>query len=311
MGVFLRWLPAAMLLLSGSGAWAQPYAVLRMETSARLSALGGASTALPMGDLGAAWYNPALLPEGQAPEFGLGYGRVLGTVETFWLGLRRSLSTRGALGGHILLVHYGSFERLSESGEEEGRFAAGEVVFALQYRYTWPGGIRSGIALRTLYSLLDQYRALVLVLDAGLVWPLGQGWTAALVARHLGRAVQTYTATNEQPAPEVIVSVSKRLAYLPFTAHLAFSTPSEMPERFSVLGRQLALGGEFALSPAFLLRVGYRVREQAELRQRNRLDAAGLRFGFGLQVRRFGLDYTYRSFSTPGGAHLWSLRLLL
>ncbi|MCS7082479.1 MAG: PorV/PorQ family protein [Rhodothermia bacterium] len=289
---------------------AQPFAALRLETSARLSALGGTSVALGRGDLAAAWHNPALLPGEGAPELGLGYGRLLGTVEVFWLGTWRPLAPRQSAGLQALVLHYGSMERLDEAGQAQGRFTALDALLGLQYRRTYSDALETGAGLKVLYSALERYTALVLALDLGARWRLPRQWTLAVGLRHLGWTLKRYTATPERPEPEVTLAISKRLEYLPLTLHLATLGSAEA-ERIYAPWEDLAFGGELTLAPSLLVRFGYRMREQRELRHQNRLDMAGLRLGFGLQFERFGLDYAYRSLSTPGGMHLWNLRLVL
>ena len=131
-------------------------------------------------------------------------------------------------------------------------------------------------------------------------------------------AVLSSLGTAEDRLPlDLRVSVAKRLRYIPLT----FTVVGYELQRFdgpetdsSVVVRaldHLLVGGELRLGRVLAARAGYSPRRGRALRSGGRLDLAGLSAGFGITLRRFGLDYAYTGWSEMGGLHQFGVRTRL
>jgi hypothetical protein len=66
-----------------------------------------------------------------------------------------------------------------------------------------------------------------------------------------------------------------------------------------------------ALGKALTARLGYHPRRGAALRTGGRLDLAGVSAGFGISLKRVGVDYAYTGWSAFGGLHQFGIRTRL
>ena len=278
---------------------------LRLESSARSAALGGASIALAESDVGAFFYNPALINPDMHRQASLTYLNHLSDLQAGFAGYSRDLGRMGSAAAGIRFVHWGAVARADELGEKTGEFTAGDLAITLGLARSYRKGLRYGLNLHTVYSAVAEYSAFALAADAGLMWHhSGALLTVAGSINNLNLFVESLGTTPDKLPLDVRVGVSKRLRYIPVLTALTLHSLQDALELTSAQSafRHAILSLEFQAIPVFHIRLGYS-HNRRNLKSDSRLDLAGLGTGFGLRIRGLRLDYAFNSWSFAGLHH--------
>ncbi len=301
-------------------AWAQPtdlssFLFLRMEPSARASALGGSFAGVYGDDVNAFFYNPATLNETMHGALSVSYLNHLSDLNAGFISYGRTVGTLGTVGGGLRFLNYGSFERADENGVRDGTtFGASDVALTVGLARAYNDRIRYGVNLHTIFSSLDSYGAGALALDAGVIALVpSQQIAAGLSIHNIGTVFSSLGDTTDELPLDVRLGVSKRLTHLPLMISvMGYNLHNYGDESFAQEAlRHITFGAEFLFSEAFNVRFGYNHRRHEELKTDSRLDLAGVGLGFGLKITRFRFDYAYNSWSALGGLHQLTLRTIL
>lgn len=275
---------------------------LRLEPSARAAALGGTAAVLADADVGAIFYNPALLNRDMHRQASVTYLNHLSDLQAGFAGYSRDLGRLGSAAAGIRFVHWGSILRSDELGEVAGEFTASDVAFSLGMARSYREGLRYGVNLHGAYTAVAEYNAAALAADAGLVWHRPEALlTVAGSVTNLGLLVGSLGTSKDKLPLDVRVSVSKRLRYIPVLTALTLHSLQDAFELGSAEDafRHAIFSLEFQAIPVFHIRLGYS-HNQRNLKSDNRLDLAGFGTGFGLRIRGIGLDYAFNSWSFAG-----------
>lgn len=316
------WAPLALaLVLLGAPVEAQPsrlagFDLLRLTPSARGAALAGAyAPAAPSAD--AALYNPAFLAEAAHGRLAVS---ALDHVAGLWVGGVAYARHLGPLDGTAALalrhLGYGTFERATPEGTAEGRFGASETALTLAFARPVAPGVQAGGAAHLAVAVLDDASAVALAADVGVAYASPErDVVLAATLRHGGTVLRSLGTTEDRLAPDLRLTLSRRLARVPFRATLtAYDLLGVEPHPDGALRtalRHVAFGGELELGSALALRVGLDPRRRDDLATGQRLDLAGVHAGFGLDLRRVGFDYAYQAWSSFGGLHHVTVRTRL
>ena len=301
--------------------------LVRLDPSARAAALAG-TQALPGDDPVAALYNPALLSESHDRQASVGYVNHLSDVSAGSAVYARRVAGLGLVAGAVRFLSYGDFERSSADGETGETFGASEAALSLSAARELVPRLRAGATLHALVASLDDARSQALAADLGLAYRIpAEGLVLSASVHHLGAVLSSLGDTRDRLPVDVRVGVSKRLRYVPLTIsvggydlHRFDSEPSTLGEGGEEVGGttaldqvrdHLALGGELQLGTALAARLGYHPRRGAALRTGGRLDLAGVSAGFGIRLKRIGVDYAYTGWSDFGGLHQFGVRTRL
>jgi hypothetical protein len=322
----MRFYVLSLLLLAVLATAAAPLAqsrltgfdLLRMTPSARAAALAGAYTAGgPVASPDAMFFNPAFLEEDAHDTASLGY---LNHLDDVWMGFasyaRRVDRIEGTVGLAVRHLGYGSFERRGFDGVLEGSYGASETAVTATYSRAVTERLRAGASVHAAFVALDDLSASALAADLGAAYLLPeQGVVLSVAVRNLGVALSSLGETEDLLPTDLRISVSKRLQNLPLRLTVSGYDLNRFGQgdgsALEELARHTAASGEFLLGSALALRVGYDYRMGADLGTGERLDLAGLGLGFGLNLRRFGFDYAYNSWSSFGGLHHVTVRARL
>ncbi|PEN13635.1 hypothetical protein CRI94_10035 [Longibacter salinarum] len=289
---------------------------LRMESSARAAALGGAFGAVADGDVNGLFYNPALLDSLAHRQVSASYvshfaGADAGTV-AYGHDLQELKTT---LAAGVRFLSWDDFDGRNARGEPTGSFGAGDIALTVgasrAYRSRW----RYGANIHVIYSSIETASASALTMDAGLRYHRpDQLMTIGASVHHAGVTLNGFAEGAEELPFDVRLSASKQLRHAPFRFVVTAYDLSSLNKGVvggstfdHVLGH-LVLGTELSLGEVVQLRLGYNHRRSTELAVAERLDLAGLGLGFGLHVSRVNVDYAYNSWSTTGGIHQFTLR---
>lgn len=288
--------------------------LLRMTPSAKSAALMGA-----VNDSGpdALFLNPAFLNENSHDHVSLGY---LNHLDDVWLGfasyVREAPRIGGTMGVAIRHLGYGEFNHTDFDGNHLGTFGASETAITLAYARPVAERIQVGGAVHTAFVAVQDYSSAALAIDLGATYETSNGRTVVSAAlRNIGIAASSLGSDPAEVPTDVRVTVSHRLQNVPLrvsmTAYDLNRFEGENGSALNEIARHLALSGEFLFGTAFAVRVGYDYRRGEELSTGERLDLAGVGMGFGLNIRRFGFDYSYNAWASFGGLHHITMRTRL
>lgn len=309
-----------LILLSAPGVLAQSrlagFGLLRLEPSARASALAGAYGAGPGDDVNALFANPALLGADDDGALALGYlNHVAGLNAGFVTYARDVDRLGGTVGGAVRFLSYGDFERADADGNRTGdTFGAADAVMTLAYARPLNERASVGGTVHAVFSSIDDASAQAFAADVGVAYRVpAHGLTLSASLHHVGVVTSDFGEVADELPLDLRIAASKRLANLPLLLTVAGYDLASVGDGSAgdALARHVALSGELQFGEAFALRAGYNPRRHDDLKTDARIDLAGLGLGFGLNLRRFGFDYAYNAWSSFGGLHHLTLRTRL
>lgn len=286
--------------------------LLRLQTSARASALSGAVGSVASDDPSTTLYNPALLTEEMHRGLSVTYLNHLSDVNAGFVSYARTLGFATIAAG-IRYLSYGSFERADENGVRDGStFGAGEAAISVSYAQQLTERIRGGATVHAAFASIDDAGAQALAADVGVhYWVPGSQFGVSLSAHNLGFTMSSLGETDDSLPFDLRLGVSKRLGHLPLTVMLMGYNLHDYSGEGSTLDKaaqHVAVGLELQVGQPVAVRLGYNPRTHQELATSDRLDLAGLSAGFGINLSRFQFDYSFNSWSELGGLHQLSVR---
>lgn len=293
------------LLMSLGVAQGQPlssFDFLRLSPSAQGTALGGAFLNPVSVQSSAMFYNPALLSREVDGSLSVSWLNHLSDLQSGSIAYAQDLGTLGVAAAGLRFFHWGSIVRADRYGEELGRFGSSNIALSTGLSRVWHPRLRYGASLHAAYTSMAQFNALLVAMDAGIVYyDERQKFTAGLSAMNLGLTLSSLGQTRDRVPVDLRVSVSKRLQYIPVLVGLSLGNLQHIHQISSVNDgfRHTIFSLEFQAIQVFHVRLGYSHRKR-NLKSERRLDLAGTSVGFGLHIRRFHLDYSFHSWSFAG-----------
>jgi len=313
------------------------YSFLKLNSSARVAALGGNQIAVKDNDPFLAYDNPSLLNEEMDYKLSMTYTDYLSDVNTGFASFTKHFDSIGTFNAAVHYIDYGSFEETDIAGNDIGSFRAGEYAYVIGYAYPIDTNFSIGANLKGIYSSLYDYQSFGLAADLGLTYySKKREVTLALVAKNMGRQITYYTeANNREDLPfEMQLGFSKRFKKVPLRVGVIFqhlqqwdlnydnpleeedntSLLSDEPpeednenELFENLKRHLIFNAEFLITENFNIRVGYNYFRRRELRIDEELGTVGLSFGLGLRISKFHLSYARSAYHQAGSTNTFSI----
>ena len=284
------------------------FSFLRLDPSARSSAMAGSFGAIYDDDVNAYYYNPALLNESMSGSVSLSYLNHLSDINAGFVSYARHLEGKGTVAAGVRFLSWGSFERANEFGETDGTFSAGDVAVTLGAARAYSERLRYGANAHLIYSSIDSYSASALAFDVGGTYVVTESeFVASLVLSNAGVTLNSLGETRDELPVDLRLAVSKKLAHLPLLLSVTaydLQNVGEPPNDASGIGavfQYLTLAGELRFGPSFRIRIGYNHRKHEALKQKSRLDFAGVGVGTGIMIRKIRFDYSYASWSSLGG----------
>ncbi len=294
--------------------------LVQLDASTRTAALAGAQGGLSGTDPTALFSNPAFLTGEMDHAAALGYVNHLSDVSAGSAVYARALPRLGVdAAASVRFLSYGDFDRTGVDGAPDGTtFGASEAAITLTASRVVAPNLRVGASGHALFATIDDAGAQALTADVGATYEVpSQRLVLGASLRGVGTVLSSLGTTDDRLPLDLRVSVAKRLRYIPLT----FTVAGYELQRFdgpetdsSVVVRaldHLLVGGELQLGRVLAARAGYSPRRGRALRSGGRLDLAGLSAGFGITLRRFGLDYAYTGWSEAGGLHQFGVRTRL
>ncbi len=275
--------------------------------NARAAALGN-TYLTGQNDIAAVFSNPGALSTLQAPAASVGFLKHLLDVNAGYAVYGQRWENLGWFSAGIVYLDYGSMEETDKFGDRTGReFGASDLAFSLGYGNA-EGDLHYGAALKLIHSSIEEYSSTALAVDAGVsyVFP-EQMLVIAAGVQNAGAQVSAFGAVDESLPLDVRIGIGKKLEHLPLNIMLNFHKLNESADQFFDRFSNFSVGGEFDLSDALKVRVGYYNELRRELKIGTTAKLAGFSGGFGLQIASYFVDYAYNSLGEIGAMHRFSL----
>ncbi len=298
---------------------------LKVSPDARVSAVGGAMTAIDMASPVAMFYNPAGMA--RLERFGASFGLTQWIADIKYNAISAAYNTNGygVFGIAVMFADYGDhFIGTVQAGNEKGFLEYSELGLsdpkpqALSVGLGYAAAItdRFSVGGNVKYASQDLGTALVaddvtegnelstVAFDFGVLYKTGfESLNVALTVRNFAQELN-YVDENFELPLTFNVGVSMNLMDLremESSAHaLLLSVEAERPRDFA---EQIRIGGEYSFSNIFFLRAGYVAPTDEE----------GVNLGAGLHYDvsdvGVGVDYAFTSFGIFDNVHRFSLNL--
>jgi hypothetical protein len=290
------------------------FAFLQLDPSARSASLAGSYVAVPGDDNNAMFFNPALLNPSMSGQTSISYLNHLTDINAGFLSYARDIESLGTFGAGIRFLSWGSIDATTETGEKTGTFGATDFAVTLGGSRPHGDRLRYGANIHFVYSSIESYSAAALAADLGLAYSMEErDLIVGASLANLGLTLSSFGTTRDKLPLDLRLGVSKRLQHLPLLISLTLHDLDGLgnaPNGSSGFNRFMqfvVLGGEFQFSDAFNLRLGYDHRRHDALKQKTRLDFAGVSVGVGIRVKGVRVDYAYNSWSSLGGMNQFSV----
>ncbi|MCK4385812.1 MAG: PorV/PorQ family protein [candidate division Zixibacteria bacterium] len=277
------------------------YAFLKIDVSARSTAMGGAFVGLS-DDESALYFNPAGLIQIEQKSFFTTYINYLADIQSGFLGYVHPYSENTRLGVSVYYFNYGSLTQTSKRGEVLGTFGAGDFALALSFVRSVNSQISFGATGKFIYEKIESYSSDALALDLGIIHISKDARTRfGLVGQNLGAQLKGFTRSHKDDLPIAVkVGMSHHMRELPLTVALDAAKPFDNDIFFN-------LGGEFTALKPLYLRVGWSSFGENFKTDSDKDDLAGFAGGFGVRWKAYRFDYAYSSYADLGGVHKISI----
>ncbi len=293
---------------------------LLLFTGARTAALGGAGVAIPR-DLSQLAINPASVATTTRPVAAFSATNyVLDIIPAG--GIVSYPTSTGVWSVAMHGITYGDFQRVNTTAGEDGTFGANDFALDVGYARSFGHGISGGASVGWIHSSIDSYSASALLFGIGVLWEFNDNATTlGASATNVGTAISSYIGGNDGMKDEVPTMLRVGATHRPehFPVPLTLITDVELPRDDEAT---LNVGAEIRPVEMLTLRIGYDAlvryvsSEHSDKsgislddRHTSNFGGIGLRFGFGLNWREYGLDYTYAPVGPFGSVHQLTARV--
>ncbi len=287
----------------GQSAGTTGFEFLKAQYSARGAALANNMVAI-QGDINAIFYNPAVLSAIQNSQWTINYTDHLLDFQAGQLVYGLKSNKLGTLAFGLLYFNYGDFQETDQFGDFTGRdFSATEFALATSSSNNLGEGFQYGLNVKFIYSSLDNFNASGLAFDGGIIYaPSGiSDFNIGISLSNLGFILSDYTPTADEKMPLYLrFGLSKRLEHLPLTLLASLNDITLKTESNSDILKRFSIGGEFDISTAVKLRLGYDNGVNQSVKVTGERSFSGFSAGLGIHWKKLRLDYAYSTYGDLG-----------
>ncbi len=239
----------------------------------------------------------------------------------------------GIGGVSVQYVGYGDFSGIDERGNATGTFKAGEYAIGAAFAKTLDERLHLGAQINLVGGSIESYNSMGATFSAGLMYvpDTAQNTVVAVQLQHAGYLWNAYTDERSRLPWNLSAGVSRRLRYLPLRVGALYRRLDRWdllyddPERresdaftgglesergraskfIDNFARHLSFNGELYIgkTEVIQLRFGYDHQRQREAKVAEFRNMGGFTYGFGLNLRKFRLDYGHGIQHLAGGPH--------
>ena len=295
------------LLFAGKSAQSQSdkvYNFLNLDVDARSSALAG-SVVSSENELSSIFYNPGGIATLTETKASVGFFKYLLDVNAGNAAFGMKYKDKGYFAAGLRFVSYGTFKKFDEQYNEVGTFSATDMALSLGYANYFTPNLSYGVALKLIYSNIDEYNSMGVATDWGLLYRLPeQTLSIGVSLLNLGTQVSSYGDTKEDLPLNLKIGASKSLEYLPLTFNVALNNLTQDTDKFFDRFKYITVGGDFKFNEHFNLRIGYNNQLRQDLKTGSSTGVGGFSAGLGFKLmRKYELDYAFNSLGQVGASH--------
>lgn len=305
----------------------EAYQFLTFPTSATVSSLGGDNVSLHNGDITLVQQNPALLSLAPNSSVALSYFNYIADANYGSAVYGQAIDSVSWWGVGFTFLNYGSFDAYNEYNVADGTFSASDMDLALVYTRKLASRFSMGLALKPVYSHIDDFSSFGLALDLGALYYMPEKYfSAGLAVRNFGVQFSPYEDERESLPWDIQIGLTKKLAHAPFRFNLTYTklnkwnfdyvkesslykasssyVEAEYKSDVSwgdMFMRHMIVGVEFIPTKNFSVQASYNHRRHKEFSMENAGGAAGWAFGANLHVYKFALGASYAIYGPSGG----------
>lgn len=309
------------------------YQFLALPTSATVSGLGGNNVSLHSGDIALCQQNPALLSLAPSSSVSLSYFNYISDTNYGSAAYGAAIDSISWWGVGFSFLNYGTFDAYDEYNQPQGTFSASDMNLSLSYARRLASHLTAGVALKPVYSYIEDYNSLGLAIDLGAVYYLPEKFfSAGLAIRNVGVQFTPYEDNREDLPWDVQLGITKKLEHAPFRFNLTYvklnkwnfdyvkdaslyETNSSFVDASyksdvswgDMFMRHMIIGAEFIPSKNFSVMASYNHRRHKEFAMEDAGSGAGWSFGANLHVYKFSLGASYALYGPSGGVFGLSL----
>lgn len=301
---------------------------LDLTYNARQMGLGNDFISVMDDDINIGVANPSMLNSEMEKNLSLNQALLPGGINVGMVSYGFKLKEYGTMSGYVKYVNYGTFQRTSINGTDEGTFTPFEMIVGAGLGKQLNERLSVGANLYTIVSSLETYSSFGAGVDlAGTYYNEDKKFAVTALVKNAGFQFNAYTEEgNRAPLPtEFQAAVSYKLPHAPFhlslLAHhlnkwdITYNDPTLVPTIDPItqdtipvpkagfvekVGRHFTYQVETIISKNIRFRMGFDYHRRRELALESRPGAAGLSLGLGLYFRKFRLDYGFLINSRAG-----------
>lgn len=303
------------------------YQFLTLPTSSQVYGLGGSNVSSHSGDVALSQQNPALLSIAPSSSVSLSYVNYICDAQYGSIAYGQAIDSLSWFGLGLTFLNYGSFDAYNEYDMPDGTFSASDMNLSLAYARKLSTHFTAGLALKPVYSHIEDYNSFGLALDlGGLFYLPEENFSAGVAVRNFGVQFSAYDENKGSLPWDIQLGFSKKLAHAPFGFNVTYVklndwdfdyvkeaslyktsssyVEAEYKENVSwgdMFVRHLIFGLEFVPSKNFSLMASYNHRRHKEFAMEEAGGGAGWSFGANLHVYKFSLGASYALYGPSGG----------
>ncbi len=329
-------LVSLMLMLSGlinaQTGGGHVYEFVTIPVSARAGALGGSGIAINDADLSLANQNPSFFSAQTHNKFTMDYLNYLADINLGYTSYAFYKPGLGSFGAGIQYLNGGEFVYADEDGNTSNNFSASEMAFNLSYARQFDSVFAIGATVKTVYSHLESYQSVGLLMDIGLNYTShNRLFTAAVVLKNMGSQLTAYNGNYESVPFEIEAGFSTKLEHAPFRFSVVaqqlqspdltysqsnyvnlYNKEQEYPETESTawtekVVQHFIFGVEFLPTKNFFVRGGLNMLRRNELKLAEKPGSAGFSWGFGFRISKFHFSYANARYNNAGISNQFSV----
>ena len=306
---------------------------LNLTSSSRQVALGGEVLTL-RDDVNQPIWNPSVINPELDRQLSVNYTSYLADINIGSASYAHVISRRfGTIHGSIKYLNYGTLIEADENGNETGTFKASDIAVSLGYAFNLPWtNVYMGFNMKLINSTISNFTSNGIASDMSvLYYSPYKPYSFTIVARNIGKQIQSFDGTNERLPFKVAIGASYQLEHVPLKWHLTLdnlqkwnlSVPNpsnqttdlegnitkEKISFFKNAARHFAIGAELFTESAINLRAGYNFRRASELRLQNARSFSGISFGFGIKMNKLKFNYAFSRYHAATNTSTFSLQI--
>lgn len=314
--VVILWLFVSLTIKAQTGAFV--YDFLNLPVSSYAAGLGGTILSSPENDLNLALHNPAALSTDMHNMLSMGYMNYIADIHMGQAAYSRKINEHSSWLASIRYLDYGRIDGADEYNQTTWSTHAKDMAIGGGYAFLLSDYWRGGANMHFIYSVLDEYTSLGMVVDLGVYYKNpDKQFQAGLVVKNLGSQFTPYEDTYEPLPWDIQLGISKTLEHAPFRVSLtawgfnswAYPYTSETTEDVidestfvQNVFKHLLIGVELVPSDNFQLSIGYNARRRLELAIDQRTLLTGFSAGFSTKVKKLRVGASFAKYHLAGNS---------